>query len=150
MSWVAFAPLATRAPMYGRLLLALLSDPRIPLSRKAILGFAAGYVASPVDLIPDIIPGLGRVDDAAVVILALDLFLESVPRQLLYEKLGELDIDARELERDLGRVRHMVPRPVRMLTRRIPRFIDYVAARIPRQMEATRPVPEPAMEEAPA
>jgi len=134
LSWVAFAPLAAKAPTYGRLLLELLADPRIPLSRKAILGLGAGYLVMPIDLIPDFLPVIGRLDDIAVVVLALDLFLESVPQALLYEKLTALDIDARELERDLARVRRFVPRPVRAMATRLPGFVELVAARVRRGM----------------
>lgn len=134
LSWVALAPLAARAPMYGRLLIELLADPRIPLSRKAILGLGAGYLVMPIDLVPDFLPVLGRLDDLAVIVLALDLFLESVPRALLYEKLTALDIDARELERDLARVRRFVPRPVRVMAMRLPGFVETVAAAVRRSM----------------
>ncbi len=134
LSWVALAPLAAKAPTYGRLLLELLADPRIPLSRKAILGLGAGYLVMPIDLIPDFLPVIGRLDDIAVIVLALDLFLESVPQALLYEKLTALDIDARELERDLARVRRFVPRPVRAMATRLPGFVEQVASRVRRGM----------------
>lgn len=148
LSLVALAPLAARAPMYARLLMELLADPRIPLSRKAVLGVAAGYVVMPLDLVPDVIPVVGRLDDIAVVVLALDLFLESVPQDLLYEKLSALDIDGRQLERDLARVRRFVPRPVRMIARRLPDLIEKAAAGARRTLADARP--SPAMEEVPA
>ncbi len=148
LSWVALAPLAARAPMYARLLMELLADPRIPMSRKAVLGVAAGYVVMPIDLIPDVIPVVGRLDDIAVVVLALDLFLESVPQSLLYEKLAALDIDGRELERDLARIRRFVPRPVRMIAKRLPDLIEKAAAGARRTMADTRP--RQTLEEVPA
>jgi len=148
VSLVALAPLAARAPTYGRLLLELLADPRIPLSRKAVLGVAAGYVVMPIDLVPDVVPVVGRLDDIAIVVLALDLFLESVPQDLLYEKLAALDIDGRELERDLARVRRFVPRPVRMIAKRLPDLIEKAAAGARRAQADARP--SPAMEEVPA
>ncbi len=148
LSWVALAPLAARAPMYARLLMELLADPRIPMSRKAVLGVAAGYVVMPIDLIPDVIPVVGRLDDIAVVVLALDLFLESVPQSLLYEKLAALDIDGRELERDLARIRRFVPRPVRMIAKRLPDLIEKAAAGARRTMSDTRP--RQTLEEVPA
>nr|MBA2570441.1 DUF1232 domain-containing protein [Chloroflexota bacterium] len=102
-----------------------------------------------IDLIPDFLPVVGRLDDLAIVVLALDLFLESVPQPLLYEKLTALDIDPRELERDLARVRRFVPRPVRALAMRLPNFIETVAASVRRSV-AARPAPRPVMEDAPA
>lgn len=132
LNYVAFLPLASRAPTYGRLLVALLGDDRIPVSRKAILGIAAGYLLSPLDIIPDAIPILGALDDVAVVVIALDIFLEGVPRPLLDEKLTELGIDGRELDEDLARVRKTVPRPVRAVMKRIPAALDSAAALIRR------------------
>ena len=120
LNYLAFMPLASRAPTYGRLLLELLRDERIPASRKAVLGLAVGYLAVPVDLIPERVPLLGALDDLAVVVLALDVFLDSVPPELLSEKLEELDIDEEVLERDLARMRGYVPRPIRGLARRLP------------------------------
>jgi uncharacterized membrane protein YkvA (DUF1232 family) len=119
-----FVPLASRAPLYGRLLLELVRDARVPLKSKAVLGAAAAYIASPIDLIPDFIPFISRVDDAAVLVLAVDYFLETVPRELVMEHMNELGIDGRELERDLESARRAVPKPVRMALRRLPRIAE--------------------------
>src|SRR3954463_12039252 len=82
-----FVPLASRAPTYGRLLVELLRDPRVPIRSKAVIAGAAAYMMSPIDLIPDFLPVIGRIDDAAVLVLAVDFFLESVPRSLVMEKM---------------------------------------------------------------
>ena len=113
-----FVPLASRAPVYGRLLLELVRDARVPLKSKAILGAAAAYIASPIDLIPDFMPFIGRIDDAAILVLAVDYFLEQVPRELVMEHMNELGIDGRELERDLESARRAIPRPIRSAIRR--------------------------------
>jgi uncharacterized membrane protein YkvA (DUF1232 family) len=42
----------------------LLRDPRVPRRRKLLLSLAVGYLASPIDLIPDFIPLVGQLDDA--------------------------------------------------------------------------------------
>jgi uncharacterized membrane protein YkvA (DUF1232 family) len=115
-----FVPLASRAPTYGRLLVELLRDPRVPLGSKAVIAAAAAYIASPIDLVPDFVPIIGRIDDAAVLVLAFDFFLDSVPRQLVIEKMTLLGIDGRELERDLESARRAIPRPIRNAIRRLP------------------------------
>lgn len=120
LNYLAFLPLASRAPSYGRLVLALLRDDRIPVSRKAILGLAAGYVASPLDLIPESIPVIGAIDDVVVLVVALELFLEGLPSAILDEKLVELDIDRDAFQRDRAQVQRLIPRPVRRLATRLP------------------------------
>ncbi len=124
LSFWPFLPIAARAPIYGRLLIELVADPRVPWSRKAILGFAVAYVASPIDLIPDFIPFISRVDDVFVTIIALDLFLEGVPRELMIEKMYTLGIDGRELERDMEAARRFLPLPIRTVARRLPVLIE--------------------------
>ena len=121
LGWLSFVPLASRAPDYGRLLWALARDERIPTASKALLAGAAVYTVLPVDVIPDAVPILGRLDDAVVVVLAIDLFLESVPQAVLDEKIAELEIDRESLERDLAQMRRLVPRPVRRAARQLPR-----------------------------
>jgi uncharacterized membrane protein YkvA (DUF1232 family) len=124
ISFWPFFPVAARAPVYGRLLFELIADPAVPWSRKAVLACAAAYVASPIDLIPDVIPFVSRVDDVMVTIIALDLFLEGVPRELMIKKMYTLGIDGRELERDLEAVRRFLPLPIRSLARRLPDMIE--------------------------
>jgi uncharacterized membrane protein YkvA (DUF1232 family) len=119
-----FLPIASRATTYGRLIVELATDSRVPWSRKAILGLAAAYVVSPIDLIPDFIPLISRVDDVMVTIIALDLFLEGVPRELMLEKMYTLGIDGRELERDMETVRHLLPWPIRSIGRRLPAILE--------------------------
>jgi len=132
LNYLAYAPLAGRAPMYARLLLALLGDSRIPRANKAIVAVALGYVASPIDLVPEWIPIIGVLDDVAVMVLALDAFLDSVPEELLQEKLADLGIDPRELEHDRLRIRRIVPRPVRAVAHRIPGAVDALSSAIRR------------------
>src|SRR5262245_36271123 len=117
---MAILPLASRAPIYARLIFALLLDERMPASRKAMLAAAAGYLVVGRDLIPDEVPLLGGLDDLVVVVLAVDLFLDGVPSELLSEKLTELGIDRIAFDQDMARVRRLTPGPVRKTLRRIP------------------------------
>ena len=79
--------------MYARLVIALVLDERMPAARKALLAGAAGYLVLGRDLIPDDVPIIGGLDDLVVVVLAVDLFLDGAPEELLREKLDELGID---------------------------------------------------------
>jgi uncharacterized membrane protein YkvA (DUF1232 family) len=127
---MAFMPLASRAPMYARLMLALLVDERTPAARKALLAGAAGYLLIGRDLIPDDIPVLGQLDDLVVVVLAVDLFLDGVPEDLLAEKLAELEIDRVAFDQDIARIRRLTPGPVRKTIRRIPELLGQAGAAI--------------------
>lgn len=63
----------------------LRSDPRVPLRAKVAVGFAALWVLSPIDLIPEFLPVIGPLDDVVVVALALRYAARQVPRALLFE-----------------------------------------------------------------
>jgi uncharacterized membrane protein YkvA (DUF1232 family) len=49
----------------------LMGDERVPRSRKVLLGLLVGYLAMPIDLIPDFIPVAGQLDDAVLVAIVL-------------------------------------------------------------------------------
>src|SRR5438105_11261161 len=49
----------------------LLRDPRVPRREKALLVALAGYLALPFDLVPDVIPIAGQLDDAVIAALVL-------------------------------------------------------------------------------
>ena len=123
LSLMAFLPVASRIPDYARLVTALVLDERMPVDRKVLLGAAAGYLVIGRDLVPDDIPIIGGLDDLVVVILAVDLFLDGVPRDLLDEKLVELDIDKAAFDRDMAQIRRLTPGPVRRTIRRVPDLI---------------------------
>jgi uncharacterized membrane protein YkvA (DUF1232 family) len=67
------------------LLRRLLGDPRVPRRHKLLLGALAGYLAFPIDLVPDFIPVAGHIDDALVVVLALRTVLRGSGSELLHE-----------------------------------------------------------------
>ena len=117
---LALLPLASRAPLYARLVWALVIDPRTPPARKAMLGGALGYVLLGRDLVPDDIPLVGGLDDLVVVAIALDVFLDGIDEPLLAEKLEELSIDRAEFDEDVARIRRFLPGPVRRTMRRLP------------------------------
>ena len=131
---MAFLPIASRVPMYTRLVTALVMDDRMPMNRKALLAGAAGYLVLGRDLIPDDVPIIGGLDDLVVVVLAVELFLDGVPDDLLNEKLGELGIERAAFDRDVAQVRRLTPGPVRRTIRRVPELIGGVGEAI----EATR------------
>jgi len=121
----AFLPLASRAPMYGRLMFELIRDDRTPGGRKVMLAGALGYLMLGRDLIPDDIPVIGGLDDLVVVVLAVDLFLDGVPEDVLDEKLDALGIDRAAFTEDVRRIRRFTPGPLRRLIRRAPELVTF-------------------------
>ncbi len=124
LSLMAFLPVASRLPIYARLVTALVTDDRMPMARKALLAGAAGYVVLGRDIIPDDVPIIGGLDDLVVVVLAVEIFLDGVPEDLLREKLDELGIPRSEYDQDIAQIRRLTPGPVRRTIRRVPVLIS--------------------------
>ena len=77
--------LATVLPACATTTRILARDPRVPRRAKLVIGFAALWVISPIDLIPEFIPIIGPLDDVIVVALALRYAARLVPREVLFE-----------------------------------------------------------------
>jgi uncharacterized membrane protein YkvA (DUF1232 family) len=63
----------------------LLRDPRVPRGRKALLVALVGYLALPFDLVPDLIPVAGQLDDVVIVALVLRSLLRGGGESLVRE-----------------------------------------------------------------
>jgi uncharacterized membrane protein YkvA (DUF1232 family) len=63
----------------------LLGDPRVSRGHKLLLGALVGYLALPIDLVPDFIPVAGHIDDVLVVVLALRVVLRASGSEVLRE-----------------------------------------------------------------
>lgn len=59
--------------------------PRTPWYAKLLVAGVLVYAVTPVDLVPDVIPILGIVDDIIFVPLALALAARFIPREVLEE-----------------------------------------------------------------
>lgn len=97
----------------------LLKDPRVPRRAKITLGLAAAYVASPVDLIPEIVPVIGWADDIIILMFALDSLIERAGEEVVQEHWDGPG-DLLSLVRDVvGLSRNLVPRRLSNLIDRI-------------------------------
>ena len=110
-SWAALTVLAARLPpgvlreLAGllpncvRTARTLRRDPSVPRRAKLVVGLAALWCMSPIDLIPEFLPVIGPLDDTVVVALALRYAARQIPRDVLEAAwTGE----AATLERLLG------------------------------------------------
>ena len=66
-----------------RLVARLARDPSLPRSVRLRLWLLLGYLAMPVDLVPDLIPVIGYADDAVVVVWALRSVMRAAGPQAL-------------------------------------------------------------------
>ena len=97
----------------------LVRDPGVPARSKAFAVLAAGYVLSPVDLVPDFIPFLGQSDDALVVILALHRLIRSAGEDIVLEHWdGSQDVLA-IVENVVDLAAGLVPARLSWLARRL-------------------------------
>ncbi len=75
----------------ARLVWRLLNDRRVSGWIKLIPLAGFLYFLSPIDLIPDLMfPGLGELDDLAVILLSLKMFMDSCPPGVVREHLEDL------------------------------------------------------------
>lgn len=79
----------------------LLRDPRVPLLNKLVIpGLILAYFLWPADLMPDIFPLLGQVDDLVLLALALKLFVDLCPAEIVRQyREGGPGGDARKAAR---------------------------------------------------
>ncbi|WP_370635716.1 YkvA family protein [Salinicola sp. DM10] len=60
-------------------------DPRTPWWARGLALVVAAYAVSPIDLIPDVIPVLGYLDDVVLVPLGIWLVLKGIPPNVMNE-----------------------------------------------------------------
>jgi len=103
---------ALMLPNLVKLVGRLLTDPRVSRRSKIVLGFAAAYVASPIDLVPEFIPILGWADDVLLLMYALDSLIDRAGHEIVEEHWdgpGDLLGMIRDV---MGMARNLVPRPM--------------------------------------
>ncbi len=60
-------------------------DGRVAFRLKLIPLGGLAYVIFPFDFLPDVIPGLGQLDDIAIILLAIKLFIGACPKGVVEE-----------------------------------------------------------------
>jgi len=76
----------------AKLVWRLLKDPRVsPAIKLTVPALAAIYLVWPIDLLPDVLLGLGQLDDLAILLLGVRLFIELCPPGIVQLHLDALD-----------------------------------------------------------
>ena len=85
-----------------RLIWKLLTDSRVPFWIRIALPLALIYVISPIDILPDFIPVMGRVDDIIAIVAGIMILLKLAPKKVvnLYKKDDKTIIDGEYREED--------------------------------------------------
>jgi uncharacterized membrane protein YkvA (DUF1232 family) len=74
-----------------RLALSLLFDKRVPLLYKVVIPLLwVVYLLLPLDLLPDVVPILGEMDDLALLVLAAQLLVLLSPKDVVEEHLRKI------------------------------------------------------------
>jgi uncharacterized membrane protein YkvA (DUF1232 family) len=60
-------------------------DPRVPWYARVLAAVVVGYAFCPIDLIPDVVPVLGYLDDLILVPLGIWLALKLIPQEVMAE-----------------------------------------------------------------
>lgn len=80
-------------PDFLALLYRLFKDERVDKKTKAVVGVALGYLASPIDILPDSIPFIGKIDDVAIIFFVLNKIVNDIPENVILENWqGQEDI----------------------------------------------------------
>jgi uncharacterized membrane protein YkvA (DUF1232 family) len=105
-------------PNLGKLAARLARDPRVPVRAKVFAGIAAAYAFSPVDVIPDFIPVLGKTDDILLMALALRHVIEETGVAVVREHWDGPDQVLTVMIDLIGAITDTIPRPLRMALNR--------------------------------
>lgn len=113
----------TQIPSYLRLMVGLVTDPRVAVLDKVLLGVAIAYVVSPIDLIPDFIPFLGQVDDVFVLVLAVRRLITNAGMRVVRDHWdGAIeDLHPTALQEVIVAAAFFLPRGIRRRLRKIAR-----------------------------
>lgn len=80
----------------------LVIDPKVPAKAKYLPWVALLYFLAPIDLIPDVIPLLGQIDDIGVIFVLLSIAMrafEQSPKQKEKKRYGDV-IEVESIKKD--------------------------------------------------
>lgn len=78
-------PWVLAVPDFFATMVRLARDERVPTPTKLLAGAVVAYFVMPVDILPDLIPFVGQVDDVAVALFAIEKIAAGVDERVLQE-----------------------------------------------------------------
>lgn len=75
-------------------------DKRTPALAKILIGITAGYLLSPIDLIPDFIPILGLLDDLIIVPFLIRLSIKQIPQIVINDAREKVLSNSQQLKKN--------------------------------------------------
>jgi uncharacterized membrane protein YkvA (DUF1232 family) len=107
MGWEAWKRRARQLSARTYALYLAYRHPRTPWYAKVFAALVVGYVFSPIDPIPDFIPGVGLLDEMVVVPIGVLIAAKLIPRDV-FEECQEKAREVAEGEKPVSRVGAMV------------------------------------------
>ena len=103
MDWEAWKRRARQLSAQTYVLYLAYHHPRTPWYAKVFAALVVGYVFSPIDPIPDFIPGVGLLDEMVVVPIGVLIAAKMIPQQVM-EECQERAREVAEGEQPVSRV----------------------------------------------
>ncbi len=82
--------LVQHLPSFLRLFWRLFKDPRVGIKAKLLALSVFAYLILPADLVPDLLPALGHVDDLLLLFLGLRGFVKLCPPEVVREHVQRI------------------------------------------------------------
>jgi uncharacterized membrane protein YkvA (DUF1232 family) len=93
--------IARELPRYGKLTYCLYRDPRVPQRNKIALAAAIALILNPVVDVPLRLPVFGEMDAVALTVLAVRMFVERAPKDVVAEHEERIALGTSIFDQDL-------------------------------------------------
>src|SRR5690242_17267978 len=93
--------IARELPRYGKLTYCLYRDPRVPQRNKIALAAAIALILNPVVDVPLRLPVFGEMDAVALTVLAIRMFVERAPQEVVAEHQERIALGTSVFDQDM-------------------------------------------------
>lgn len=93
--------IARELPKYGKLTYCLYRDPRVPQRNKLALAAAIALILNPIVDVPLRLPVFGEMDAVALTVLAVRMFVERAPKDVVAEHQERIAVGTSIFDQDV-------------------------------------------------